>query len=300
MALSRLFLGAVAGALLALTPTAEAGRIVWPCSGRVSSDYGPRDSPCSGCSTYHHGIDIAVGSGTVLGSPGNGTVSNYFYDSCGGNMYYISYGGGWQTRFLHCSSAIRGVGNSITRNQDAARSGNTGSCTTGAHLHFEVRKDGVSQLVPGSVNSYVTRNAQVPRDYPGLNDTPVTVVTVDNSSAGFSVTGTWSSGTSASDKYGSDYRFHSTAAVSEPASWTANLASGSWGIYAWWPAGSNRSPAAPYILPGGTTVAVNQQGNGGKWNLLGTRSLSGSVTTQLSCWAGSGYVVVADAIKYQK
>ncbi|MGI8965295.1 MAG: NBR1-Ig-like domain-containing protein, partial [Limisphaerales bacterium] len=48
---------------------------------------------------------------------------------------------------------------------------------------------------------------------------------VDNSDAGLSVTGTsWIVGTSATQKYGADYRFRSTAPVSEPAQWVANLA----------------------------------------------------------------------------
>src|SRR5687767_9284457 len=128
---------------------AEAGRIIWPCSGTVTSRYGPRSSPCSGCSTFHHGIDIGVGTGTNLGSPGNGTVTSYAFDSCGGNIFKIGYGSGWETRFLHCSAQIAGVGQGVSRNQDVARSGGTGSCTTGPHLHFEVRRDGASQLVPG-------------------------------------------------------------------------------------------------------------------------------------------------------
>src|SRR5205823_372476 len=36
----------------------------------------------------------------------------------------------------------------------------------------------------------------------------ITVI-VDNSDAGFSVVGTWTTGTSATDKYGADYRYHS-------------------------------------------------------------------------------------------
>lgn len=51
-----------------------------------------------------------------------------------GNLFKLGYGNGWETRFLHTSSAIRGAGSSVTRDQDTARSGNTGSCTTGAHL----------------------------------------------------------------------------------------------------------------------------------------------------------------------
>lgn len=112
----------------------------------------------------------------------------------------------------------------------------------------------------------------------------------------------WATGTSASDKYGSSYKWKATAAVSDPASWTINIPSGkggSYDIFAWWPAGSNRSPSAPYITPSGTVVHRNQQGNGGKWNLLRTENLSaGNRTTQLSCWTGSGYIVVADAIRY--
>jgi N-acetyl-anhydromuramyl-L-alanine amidase AmpD len=110
----------------------------------------------------------------------------------------------------------------------------------------------------------------------------------------------WAVGTSATDKYGSNYLYHSTAAVSDPASWTINVAAGgSYDISAWWSQGSNRSASAPYILPGGASVHVNQQANGGKWNGLGNASLAaGNNTTQLSIWAATGYIVVADAVKY--
>lgn len=110
----------------------------------------------------------------------------------------------------------------------------------------------------------------------------------------------WASSTSAADKYGASYLFKATDAISDPASWTINVpTAGSYDISAWWSAGTNRSTAAPYILPDGATVNKNQQANGGAWNLLGTKSLStGNKTTQLSCWAPSGFVVVADAVKY--
>ena len=129
-------------------------------------------------------------------------------------------------------------------------------------------------------------------------------VTVDNSSAGFSVVGTWSSGSSSTDKYGADYRYHSTAAVSEPASWTASITGGTHSVYAWWPQGSNRSTTAPYIVyhgSGSTTVNKNQQLNGGSWQLLGSWGdfVSGSNQVKLSCWTSTGFVVVADAVKWQ-
>jgi hypothetical protein len=122
--------------------------------------------------------------------------------------------------------------------------------------------------------------------------------TMDNTSSYFSVTGTWATGTSAGDKYGTNYRFHSTAAVSEPAQWARAVTSGTYKVQAWWPAGSNRSNAAPYIMPNNATVKKNQRVSGGAWNTLGTIGLSGTATTKLSCWAASGYVVMADAVRY--
>lgn len=127
-------------------------------------------------------------------------------------------------------------------------------------------------------------------------------IIVDNSSSGFTASANWSTGTSAADKYGTDYRYRSTAAVSDAATWTANITSaGTYTISAWWSQGSNRSATAPYILPNGASVSKNQQSGGGVWNVLGTQSLStGNRATKLSCWTTAGYIVLADAIKYSK
>jgi len=122
--------------------------------------------------------------------------------------------------------------------------------------------------------------------------------TMDNSSSYFTASSGWATGTSASDKYGSDYRFKSTAPLSDPAQWARSVTSGTYRVQAWWSAGTNRSANAPYILPNGSTVYKNQQTSGGSWQTLGTMSLSGTATTKLSCWAPTGYVVIADAVRY--
>lgn len=109
---------------------------------------------------------------------------------------------------------------------------------------------------------------------------------------------TWSTGTSAADKYGTNYRFRATQAISDPASWSASVVSGTYKVQAWWSAGTNRSSSAPYIVPNGSTVVKNQQINGGSWQTLGTYSLSGTPVTKLSCWTTTGYVVIADAVRY--
>lgn len=131
-------------------------------------------------------------------------------------------------------------------------------------------------------------------------------VTLDNVNAGFTVTGTnWSTGTSATDKFGTNYRFRGTAQVSDPATWAANLGNtGSYTVSAWWSQGINRSVTAPYIVvhsTGSTTVNKNQQTNGGSWQSLGIYNLNaGTNTVRLSCWTTTGFVVMADAVKWSQ
>jgi hypothetical protein len=132
-----------------------------------------------------------------------------------------------------------------------------------------------------------------------------TEVIVDNADSGFSASSNWSTGTSSTDKYGTSYRYRSTAAVSDSALFSASLpSSGTWQVYAWWPQGTNRSPTAPYIIyysGGSTSISVNQQTNGGKWNYLGAWSMnSGTNNVRVSCWTTTGYVVMADAVKWVK
>jgi hypothetical protein len=126
-----------------------------------------------------------------------------------------------------------------------------------------------------------------------------TAVEKDNTAG--TATGTWSTGTSSTDKYGADYRFHSTAAISEPFTWTTGLnTSATWNVKAWWTQGANRSASAPYIVTtasGTTTVNKNQQSGGGGWQTLGSWSMS-TGKVELSCWAATGFVVVADAIRW--
>ncbi len=140
------------------------------------------------------------------------------------------------------------------------------------------------------------------------NPNPVVPVTaiVDNTSGGFSASGNWLTGTSASDKYGSNYRFRNTAnGTSDAATFSTSLAnSGRYDVSLWWSQGANRSAGVPVIITrsGGTdTVTANMQSNGGKWNLLGGtgRNLnSGSNNVIVSVWTTAAGVAIADAAKW--
>lgn len=119
------------------------------------------------------------------------------------------------------------------------------------------------------------------------------------------VSANWITGTSAANKYGADYHYRSTAAVSDAATFNTTLPSaGTYTVYVWYPEGSNRSTTTPYIIStaaGSTTVSVNQQITGGQWVNQGAYSMnSGANTIKVSCWTTAGFVVIADAVKWVK
>lgn len=126
-----------------------------------------------------------------------------------------------------------------------------------------------------------------------------TWIIIDNTSAAFSASANWATSTYSSDKYGADYRWRSTTAISDQAVWTITIPTAdNYQVYVWWSEGTNRSAVAPFKVNDGTSIPMNQQTGGGQWNSLGTFSMAaGTNTVKLSCWAPSGYVVVADAVR---
>lgn len=122
-------------------PTVSA--FTWPCpsSRRVTSDYGPRESPTAGASTYHKGIDIGAAYGADIVAAADGTVIFAGYSNSAGNYVTISHGGGLYTTYMHCSSLCVSKGQSVSRGQVIAKVGSTG-ISTGNHLHFGVSLNG--------------------------------------------------------------------------------------------------------------------------------------------------------------
>jgi N-acetyl-anhydromuramyl-L-alanine amidase AmpD len=128
----------------------------------------------------------------------------------------------------------------------------------------------------------------------------------NNNSAVASFVGSanWIGASSTAGYYGSGYYYASTEAISDPVKFRFYLsAAATKTIDAWWTAGTNRSAGTPFIIKNaaGTqlgTVYKNQQLNGGSWQTLGTYNFSaGWNEVQVSRWAASGYVVIADAIR---
>jgi hypothetical protein len=130
---------------------------------------------------------------------------------------------------------------------------------------------------------------------------PVEII-VDNPAA--TVVGSWSTGTSSADKYGSDYRFASPGSGAAYLEFRPNLpTAGSYQVFEWHPQGSNRTPEAPIEFQHGSgtqTVRVNQQTNGGTWVLLGTFNFAAGTggCVRIKDNFSTGSVVLADAVKF--
>ncbi len=105
---------------------------VWPVQGGyISSRYGPR------WGGFHHGIDIAVSTGTpVVAAKCGRVVFSGWYGSYG-NVVDIDHGSGVMTRYAHNQTLLVRRGQFVYQGQVIAYSGNTGR-STGPHLHFEI------------------------------------------------------------------------------------------------------------------------------------------------------------------
>ena len=136
----------------------EAPRVVWPVDpSRISSGFGPRSAPCSGCSTNHDGIDFLPGAGAPIVSLADGVVITAT-ESGGGLGAYVEIQhniGGELVTSLYAhqqyGSLQVSVGQRVTAGQTIGAVGSTGQ-STGPHLHLEmyggdgVRFDGLAWL----------------------------------------------------------------------------------------------------------------------------------------------------------
>jgi murein DD-endopeptidase MepM/ murein hydrolase activator NlpD len=116
----------------------SAAGFVWPVLGPVTSPFGWR------WGRMHEGIDIGAASGTPIRAAAAGTVIYAGWLGGYGNLTVIDHGGGIATAYGHQSGIAAGNGAYVAQGQVIGYVGNTGH-STGPHLHFEVRVNGVPQ-----------------------------------------------------------------------------------------------------------------------------------------------------------
>lgn len=111
------------------------GRFQWPVLGRITQGY-----------WYgHRAMDIGAPTGSALLAADGGFVSFAGWTDVGyGYLVVIDHANGFATYYAHLSNIYVFEGQAVERGQVIGASGNTG-WSTGPHLHFEVRYNGVQQ-----------------------------------------------------------------------------------------------------------------------------------------------------------
>ena len=125
-----------------LTPTPQ--QFVPPLLGMlvVTSPFGMRVHPITGEKTEHHGVDLVAELGTPVMAAARGVVVWRGNKLGYGNCVVIRHGTHLSTIYGHLSHTGVDTGQSVGKGEVIGLSGSTGF-STGPHLHFEVRRDGV-------------------------------------------------------------------------------------------------------------------------------------------------------------
>ncbi len=108
---------------------------------RLTSEFGVRRDPFTRGLAQHDGIDLAATPGTAIHPLEKGVVTYAGWKSGYGRMVIVEHENGLQTVYGHSSKLHVTEGDVVTPNDVIAEVGSTGR-STGAHLHFEVRRDG--------------------------------------------------------------------------------------------------------------------------------------------------------------
>jgi murein DD-endopeptidase MepM/ murein hydrolase activator NlpD len=124
-------------------PPISSSTAQWPIHGAITTYFGAPDWPYE---QVHTGIDISDGK-----SPGitpikpfkPGVVSEVVHSYSGlGNHITVDHGGGMTSVYGHLSSILVQQGQQVGQNTSLGLEGTTGA-STGTHLHFEIRTNGV-------------------------------------------------------------------------------------------------------------------------------------------------------------
>lgn len=138
---------------------------VWPLDGcyTITSFFGPRIHPITGKAGNHTGTDVRASYGTPIKSARGGVVITSAYHWSYGNYVVVSHGNNESTLYAHMSKRAVSEGQVVSQGQVLGYVGSTGS-STGNHLHYEVRINGVRQDALNyypSMNFWYTYNGSV-------------------------------------------------------------------------------------------------------------------------------------------
>jgi len=107
---------------------------IYPIQGFISKGFKPDDG--------HNGIDFVVKENTPVYCSAGGYVVFANYTVQYGYVIIINHAQGYVSKYKHCSLLVKKEGDFVNQGELIALSGNSGTETTGPHLHFEIWKDG--------------------------------------------------------------------------------------------------------------------------------------------------------------
>lgn len=125
----------------AYVPASNSGKMIWPITGPITSEFGWRTHPIFGGQRFHSGLDIGGDYGMEIHAAQTGVVSHAGWIDGYGNTVMIEHGGGIVTLYGHNESLAVNVGQIVNQGDVIAYCGSTGN-STGPHCHFEVRVNG--------------------------------------------------------------------------------------------------------------------------------------------------------------
>lgn len=114
-----------------------------PCSyTSITSPFGHRNSPTSGASTYHQGVDLDTGTGWTVVATRAGRVTIASSANAAGNYVQIDHQDGFRSIYMHLNSYCVRSGQLVSAGETIGYTGSSG-ITTGDHLHFGISYNGV-------------------------------------------------------------------------------------------------------------------------------------------------------------
>jgi murein DD-endopeptidase MepM/ murein hydrolase activator NlpD len=127
-----------------LQPTTVSIPSLVPVEGlALTSGFGMRWHPVLGGRRQHKGVDLAAPAGTPIFAAADGVVGRADWFAGYGLFVALEHGGTIETRYGHMSRLNVFAGQSVHKGDLIGYVGTTGR-TTGPHLHYEVRIDGVA------------------------------------------------------------------------------------------------------------------------------------------------------------
>jgi murein DD-endopeptidase MepM/ murein hydrolase activator NlpD len=110
----------------------------------LTDRFGLRVNPVTGLTGMHAGLDLAAPLGSDVYPARAGTVAAIDEDVIYGKYVIITHDNGWTSLYGHLSAIMVGLHSAVNSGTLIGKVGSTGQ-STGPHLHFELRQNGVAE-----------------------------------------------------------------------------------------------------------------------------------------------------------